>query len=148
MDSFEPSAFGPLGGIITLAVLFVLRELTSGVLKEAGKELWGWARKPALRAPPTSPCKSRSTRFGTTATTAGSCWHSGKEQEWVKPVGRLICKALKPAPAAAAASPFHPQAQTQTAHTARAHHSCAAIRPGTPLPLRWDSDSMDMSAAA
>ena len=45
MDSFEPSAFGPLGGIITLAVLFVLRELTSGAIKEAGKELWIWARK-------------------------------------------------------------------------------------------------------
>jgi hypothetical protein len=44
MDTFEPSAFWPLGGIVTLAVLFVLRELTSGVLKEAGKELWGWAR--------------------------------------------------------------------------------------------------------
>jgi hypothetical protein len=44
MDSFEPSAFGPLGGILTLAVLFVLRELTSGMLKEAGKELWVWAR--------------------------------------------------------------------------------------------------------
>ena len=92
MDSFEPSAFGPVGGNITLAVLFVLRELTSGGLKEAGKGLWGWARKPALRAPPTSPYKSRSTRFGTTATTAGSCWHSGKEQEWVKPVGRLTAR--------------------------------------------------------
>ena len=45
MDSFEPSAFGPLGGIITLAVLFVLRELTSGVLKEVGKDVWGWARR-------------------------------------------------------------------------------------------------------
>jgi hypothetical protein len=45
MDRFEPSAFGPLGGIITLAVLFVLRELTSGVLKEAGKDLWTWARR-------------------------------------------------------------------------------------------------------
>ena len=58
MDSFEPSAFGPVGGNITLAVLFVLCELPSGGLKEAGKGLWGWARKPALRAPPTSPCKS------------------------------------------------------------------------------------------
>jgi hypothetical protein len=45
MDSFEPSAFGPLGGIITLAVLFVLRELTSGVLKEVGKDVWGWAKR-------------------------------------------------------------------------------------------------------
>ena len=45
MDSFEPSAFGPLGGILTLVVLFVLRELTSGVLKEVGKDVWGWARR-------------------------------------------------------------------------------------------------------
>jgi hypothetical protein len=58
MDSFEPSAFGPLGGILTLAVLFVLRELTSGVLKEAGKDLWGWAkcRRRADRMRPTAKC--------------------------------------------------------------------------------------------
>ena len=44
MDSLELSALGRLGGIITLAVLFVLREFTSGALKEVGKKLWGWTR--------------------------------------------------------------------------------------------------------
>jgi uncharacterized protein HemY len=45
MDTFEPPVLGPLGGVITLAVLFVLRELTSGVLKEVGEELWAWVSR-------------------------------------------------------------------------------------------------------
>ena len=32
------------GGYLVLAELFVLREITSGALKEAGKELWIWTR--------------------------------------------------------------------------------------------------------
>jgi hypothetical protein len=59
MDSFEPPAFGPLGGILTLVVLFVLRELTSGVLKEAGKELWGWARRRRSRSNRHCRCRWR-----------------------------------------------------------------------------------------
>ena len=31
-------------GYLLLAGLFVLREVASGALKEAGKELWVWAR--------------------------------------------------------------------------------------------------------
>jgi hypothetical protein len=33
-----------VGGYLMLAGLFVLREITSGALKEVGKELWIWAR--------------------------------------------------------------------------------------------------------
>jgi hypothetical protein len=33
-----------VGGFLLLAGLFVLREIASGALKEAGKELWMWAR--------------------------------------------------------------------------------------------------------
>ena len=59
MDNFEPSAFGPLGGILTLSVLFVLRELTSGVLKEAGKELWAWSRARRSRSSRHCRCRER-----------------------------------------------------------------------------------------
>jgi hypothetical protein len=31
-------------GYLALAGLFVLREIASGALKEAGKDLWGWVR--------------------------------------------------------------------------------------------------------
>ena len=48
-----------IGGIITLAVLFVLRELTSGVLKEAGKDLWGWARRRRSRSNRHCRCRWR-----------------------------------------------------------------------------------------
>jgi hypothetical protein len=33
-----------IGGLLMFAGLFVLREITSGALKEAGKDLWVWAR--------------------------------------------------------------------------------------------------------
>jgi hypothetical protein len=38
-----------VGGVVLLAGLFVLREFASGALKEAGKELWVWARDRASR---------------------------------------------------------------------------------------------------
>jgi hypothetical protein len=44
MDAIEPPSLGPVGGIITLVVVFLLRELASGALKEAGKDAWGWAK--------------------------------------------------------------------------------------------------------
>jgi hypothetical protein len=33
-----------VGGYLVLAGLFVLREIASGALKEAGKELWNWVK--------------------------------------------------------------------------------------------------------
>jgi hypothetical protein len=44
MESLDPSALKVVGGFVTLAVLFVLREFASGALKEAGKVFWGWVR--------------------------------------------------------------------------------------------------------
>jgi hypothetical protein len=38
-----------VAGFLFLAGLFVLREITSGALKEAGKELWTWAREKRSR---------------------------------------------------------------------------------------------------
>ena len=39
-----------VAGYLVLAGLFVLREITSGALKEAGKDLWTWAREKRSRA--------------------------------------------------------------------------------------------------
>jgi hypothetical protein len=33
-----------IGGFLLFAGLFVLREITSGAMKEAGKDLWAWAK--------------------------------------------------------------------------------------------------------
>jgi hypothetical protein len=33
-----------VGGLLVLAGLFVLGEIASGALKEAGKDLWVWAK--------------------------------------------------------------------------------------------------------
>jgi hypothetical protein len=38
MESLDPSALQVVGGVLTLAVLFVLREFASGALKKAGEE--------------------------------------------------------------------------------------------------------------
>lgn len=43
-DAIEPPSFEPVGGIIMLVVVFLLRELVSGALKEVGKDAWGWAK--------------------------------------------------------------------------------------------------------
>ena len=40
MDSLDPSALQLVGGVLTLAVLFVLHEFASGALKKAGEEFW------------------------------------------------------------------------------------------------------------
>jgi hypothetical protein len=45
MDGFDPSALQLVAGFLLLTLLFVVRELASGALKEAGKELWGWTRR-------------------------------------------------------------------------------------------------------
>jgi hypothetical protein len=44
METLDPSAFQVVGGMLLLVGLFVLREIVSGALKEAGKDLWGWAK--------------------------------------------------------------------------------------------------------
>jgi hypothetical protein len=49
MDAIEPPSLGPAGGIITLVVVFLLRELVSGALKKIGKDAWGWVK--ARRTP-------------------------------------------------------------------------------------------------
>jgi hypothetical protein len=38
-----------VSGFLVLAGLFALRELVSGALNEAGKELWTWVREKRLR---------------------------------------------------------------------------------------------------
>jgi hypothetical protein len=44
MASLDPSALQAVGGVLTLVVLFVLREFASRALKKAGEEVWVWAR--------------------------------------------------------------------------------------------------------
>jgi hypothetical protein len=44
MDAIEPPSLEPVGGIVMLVVVFLLRELVSGALKEIGKDMWGWAK--------------------------------------------------------------------------------------------------------
>jgi hypothetical protein len=48
-----------VGGYLVLAGLFVLREITSGALNEAGKELWIWARDRVTRLAHDCRCQSR-----------------------------------------------------------------------------------------
>lgn len=59
MDSFEPSTLQVIGGFLMLAGLFVLREITSGALKEAGKELWAWVRERRSRTKRRCRCRKR-----------------------------------------------------------------------------------------
>jgi hypothetical protein len=40
MDLPEPSSLQPVGGLLLLAGLFVLRELVSGAMREIGRDLW------------------------------------------------------------------------------------------------------------
>jgi hypothetical protein len=47
------------GGYLVLAGLFVLREFASGALKEAGKELWTWAREKHSRRDRHRRCEVR-----------------------------------------------------------------------------------------
>ena len=48
-----------VGEFLTLAGLFVLREITSGALNAAGKELWDWAREKHSRLDRHRRCKGR-----------------------------------------------------------------------------------------
>lgn len=45
MDAVEPPSLEPVGGIIMLVVVFLLREIVSGALKEIGKDVWGWVKR-------------------------------------------------------------------------------------------------------
>jgi hypothetical protein len=45
MDALDVSALQVIGGVLTLAALFVLREFASGALKKAGEEFWLWMRR-------------------------------------------------------------------------------------------------------
>ena len=66
MDAIEPPSVEPVDGVIMLVVVFLLRELGSGALKEFGKDAWGMVR--AHRLP--EPVESADTS-------------SGKPQLWV-----------------------------------------------------------------
>src|SRR4051794_27221065 len=50
MDSFDPSALQVVGGFLTLAVVFVLREFASGAMTKAGEEFWVSARRRRTRS--------------------------------------------------------------------------------------------------
>jgi hypothetical protein len=47
------------GGYLMLAGLFVLKEITSGALKERGKERWVWARNSGSRRDRHRRCEGR-----------------------------------------------------------------------------------------
>jgi hypothetical protein len=49
---------------------------------------------------------------------------------------------------AAAASPSHRRAETRVDRSGSGHRGCVAIRPGTPLPLRWTSNDEEPKEAA
>jgi hypothetical protein len=55
MDAFDPAALQVVGRWLMLALLFVLREVASGALKEAGKELWAGTRQRREAGPGNSP---------------------------------------------------------------------------------------------
>ena len=59
MDGFDPSALQPVAGFLLLVLLFVLRELAAGALKEAGKELWTWFKAWRAKARGEGACKDR-----------------------------------------------------------------------------------------
>jgi len=45
VDLSEPTIPMIAGGAVALAVLFVTRELASGVLRQAGGDLWDWIKR-------------------------------------------------------------------------------------------------------
>ncbi len=49
VDLTEPTIPMIAGGAVALAVLFVARELASGVLREAGGDLWDWIKRYARK---------------------------------------------------------------------------------------------------
>jgi hypothetical protein len=48
-----------VGGYLLLAGLFLLKEVASGALKEAGKELWVWAKDRGSRRDRHRSCEGR-----------------------------------------------------------------------------------------
>ena len=55
MDAPEPSAWQVVAGFVMLVVLFVAREVASGALNAAGRDLWAWVKRRAGRRHP-CPC--------------------------------------------------------------------------------------------
>ena len=49
MDAFEPSTPLVAGGIALVVALFVAREVASGALNAAGRDLWEWVKRHAAR---------------------------------------------------------------------------------------------------
>lgn len=45
MESLEPSVLQVVAGLALLVALFVVREIISGALREAGKDLWTWIKR-------------------------------------------------------------------------------------------------------
>ncbi len=52
MDAPEPSAWQVVAGLVMLVVLFVAREVASGALNAAGRDLWAWVKRRAWRRHP------------------------------------------------------------------------------------------------
>jgi hypothetical protein len=55
----DSSSLQVVGGYLVLAGLFVLREITSGAMKEAGKDLWTWVREKRSRRDRHCRCEGR-----------------------------------------------------------------------------------------
>ena len=49
METPEPSAWQVAAGLVMLVVLFVAREVASGALNAAGRDLWAWVKRRAGR---------------------------------------------------------------------------------------------------
>ena len=49
MDALEPSAPLVAGGIAVVIAVFVAREVASGALNAAGRDLWEWVRRRSAR---------------------------------------------------------------------------------------------------
>ena len=49
METPEPSVLQVVAGAALLVALFVAREVASGALREAGKDLWKWVKQRATR---------------------------------------------------------------------------------------------------
>jgi hypothetical protein len=49
VDILEPSAPLVVGGVIAVFLLFLARELAAGALHAAGRDLWEWFKRTALK---------------------------------------------------------------------------------------------------
>ena len=49
METPEPSILQLVAGAALLVALFLVREVASGALREAGKDLWKWVKGRRLR---------------------------------------------------------------------------------------------------